>query len=203
MANDFKIHIPPADKSFYSLSALTKADRDLLDVYIMTGLKFPEVWMAFRKDKGTAATERAKANAFFATHDAQDYLEHRFKQITEYLSPVSDDGTCDDGSADKNLKDIISNKDVSKIIDLLKGYAEDPSSEFHFDALKLVANKSLAKMDLDDGLEPPRRYLPVTCDICSYKRFVEQECDDDCDRCKYKKYANENGVKYAPQNQLE
>ena len=57
--------------------------------------------------------------------------------------------------------------------------------------------------DEEVRVESPRRYLPTSCGGCSYKAFCEQECEDLCVYCKFKAYANEQGVDFPKEKQLE
>ena len=50
--------------------------------------------------------------------------------------------------------------------------AEDPET-----VLKLMDKVGLLDGD-EEAEELPRRYLPVTCSECAYRKFVEENCEE-------------------------
>jgi hypothetical protein len=46
------------------------------------------------------------------------------------------------------------------------------------DTMKLFLAKNLKDIQMNSLSEPPRRYLPQSCDSCRYKIFVEENCSD-------------------------
>lgn len=196
MDNDFKIALPPRIKEDIVGSSLSEADFEMLDAFILSPLKFSDVWLKYKGIKGTKTHARAVANEFYSLHDVQSYLEKRKRQLLGWMSPQP---TKEGGKVSKE----ITKDDIDEIKFLMVQAAKDTNNVAHFDALKAVFSKVADTMKLGDDIEPPRRYLPVTCSICPYKIFVEKEAVDMCKLCKYKHFANDNGIVYEKQNQLE
>ena len=197
MAAETKIKFPKAKKR--PDSALSDMDVCMLEVYLFTNLKFWEVWSLF---KGIETTNRSKqqASAFLSTFDAQNYIQDRVKQINDFITPAKPEVQPE---KQEEGEGVITEGDVTYVGKLIMQYAKDPSSDLHFDAIKMIAPKIIDFLKNMTGQKPPERYLPETCSHCRFKRAIEEQCDDDCDLCKYKLYANEHGVEYTPQTQLK
>lgn len=197
MAKDkeYKVHIPAA--VIRPDSILTKADAQMLDVYILSGMKWIEVWMMFKGSTGTKVTNQSKASQFLSLHDVQIYLEERCKQINSFINKQQTPSTST-SSGDYE----VTKEDFKQLLRISVDHAKDVNDPLHIDALKALLSKAAKFLDAEDTQEPPKRYIPVTCSICRYRKFCEEECEDECNKCKYKEYANENGVVFTPQNQL-
>lgn len=186
-----KVKLP--DPNIRPDSIITQADALMLDVYILTGMKWADVWMLFKGKTGTKVSNSAKASQFLGLHDVKIYIEERCKQLNAYI---------DKKPETKKDKPKNTEEDMEYIAHLMFEYAKDPSNPVHFDALKAVFPKIMNYLGTDAKQEPPKRYIAATCSNCRYRQFCEQECVDECEKCRYKEYANEHGVVYTPQNQL-
>lgn len=189
---DYKIKLP--EPNIRPDSRITQPDALMLDMYILTNMKWIDVWMLFKGQVGTKVTNRDKANQYLGLHDTKIYLEERCKQLKECVSKKP--------SKKVEQSDDITKDDFKRILRILVDHAKDETDPLHIDALKALVSKATKFLDAEEEQEPPRRYMPETCRTCRYKKFCEQECEDECDKCKYKEYANEHGVVYTPQNQL-
>lgn len=190
---EYKVGLPAAN--IRADSIITQADALMLDVYILTQMKWIDVWMMFKGKTGTKVANNAKASQYLGLHDVKIYIEERCRQLNAYINKNSTTAATDNNEVTK--------EDFKQILRISVDHAKDVNDPLHIDATKALLPKAVKALEADEVQEPPRRYIPETCSICRYRKFCEQECEDECDLCKYKKYANEHGVEYTPQTQLQ
>lgn len=189
---DYKVKLPLPN--IRPDSRITPPDAQMLDMYILSDMEFTEVWMMFKGKTGTKTTNQSKASQFFALHDTKIYLEERRKQLNDYIENKSGETSTENYEVTKD--------DFKQLLKIAVDHAKNVDDPLHVDALKALLSKAAKFLETEDKQEPPRRYMPETCSNCRYRKFCEQECEDECDKCKYKEYANQNGVSYTPQTQL-
>lgn len=197
MAKDaeYKVALPSAN--IRPDSIITQADALMLDVYILTNMKWVDVWMMFKGKTGTKVANSTKASQYLGLHDVKIYIEERCRQLNAYITKTA---PAVGGTSDSNE---VTKEDFKQILRISVDHAKDVNDPLHIDATKALLPKAVKALEADEKQEPPRRYLPVTCSICRYKIFAEEEAIDECELCKYKQYANEHGVEYTPQTQLQ
>lgn len=163
---------------------LLQEEMDGLSYYVISGCKREFAFLKFiRPDfigsKSSAAVS-SSVTQFFATKDVRDYIDAYKKTIEDLLS---------DKVKPKETKKTIGtieerkSRALSKLVDFVLSEAEkigepdedgtgtDPKSIMEF------ANK-IGLFDQDEQTEEqPRRYLPVTCGECEYRKFVEENCE--------------------------
>lgn len=190
--------IPIKPLGTYKLSV---AEQNCLSWYVLSNCKKDEAFGAFvRPDLiGNPTLLSQYCAQFFASQPALSYISAYEDTIYKMLHPerkkvevlTKEEQDQRNAEAVKKIKDwVVSNADM---IDTM----EEPE-----ELIKIMQRLGMFE---DDTVveESPRRYLPEMCSQCRYKSFVEEECEDDCQFCKYKKYANENGVEYKPERQLD
>lgn len=145
------------------------------------------------------ATLDKYSKAFFDDRRVKEYIQEYEKTLEDALTPkvesISEDE--EDDLATKKKKAV--STFVHYILDQMDNIdlSEDPEL-----VLKMVDKAGILD-DEEVKTEAPRRYLPEMCSNCRYKKFCEEECEDECEICKYKEYANEKGVYYDHKNQLK
>jgi len=164
------IPIRPKGKRF----ALKLEEMDCLTWYLLSGCPREEAFLKFvRPDYiGTknAAIVASACKQFFSMADVQEYMEAYRNTINELSTPKEPKINLDnieDRKARAKTKLVEFAMSLTDNIDS----ADDP--EF---VLKLADKTGL--LDMGDGMiEKPRRYLPVSCGDCEYRKFVEENCD--------------------------
>ena len=195
-----KSKIPMRPSGKYNLSS---PDQDALSWYFLSGESQTEVYRKFiRPDLQTSKAALDKlAKAFFADKEVRKYLSDYEETINALFEPKEKPKPA------KTLTEEEMKERIMKGIDKLKEFAFDQADiidtlEEPGEVIKLWKSLGLFG-DEEEVVEAPRRYLPVQClSECRYRAFVEQECEDLCVYCKYKAYANENGVHYRSEQQL-
>lgn len=109
---------------------------------------------------------------FFASKDARDYLEAYQKTLDEFLHPKQvksePKGTMEERKA----------KAKTKLVEFAMSLADNIEQASDPEFVLKVADKA-GLLDGDEEVEEqPRRYLPVTCSECAYRKFVEENCEE-------------------------
>lgn len=190
----FKLPAQPA-KKIWSLSA---KEMLFLDMTMFLSLPHGDLYRMTVKSDITDAQCRTRASALMTSFDGKDYLEVRTSQLQEHYWPEAERP-----KEKKRGKDGFSEDFVPTVIRKLETIVNNPDDPNYFDGIKVALTKVMKDMETGEMAEPPKRYLPEVCGNCRYKNFVEQECIDECKICKYKAYANDNGVAYTFQDQLD
>ncbi len=194
-----KSKIPMRPSGKYKISA---SDQDALSWYFLSGESQTEVYRKFiRPDLQTSKAALDKlAKAFFAEKEVRKYLSDYEETINALFEPKEKPKMVENKELTEDDKQSAIRAVAHQVIDLARrAGAEDVDIEL---VIKLM-DKLQWLDDKDAAVEPPRRYLAVSCmSECRYRAFVEQECEDLCVYCKYKAYANENGVHYRSEQQL-
>ena len=109
---------------------------------------------------------------FYARKEVKDYLDAYQKTLDEFLHPAAKKtepvGSLEERKAKSKSKAL---EFAMSLLDNIES-AEDP--EF---VLKMADKVGILDSD-EEVEEQPRRYLPVTCNECAYRKFVEENCEE-------------------------
>lgn len=180
---------------------LSQAEQNCLTWYVLSGCKRDEAFAAFvRPDlSGNPTILSQYASQFFASKPANEYADAYTTTIEAVLHPKP----VEVKKLTKEEQEKRNAEAVQKVVEWVISHSDSIDSMEHPE--ELIKMMQRLGMLSDDTIveEAPRRYLPEMCGLtCRYKAFVEKECDDECDFCRYKQYAEENGVHYDPEKQL-
>ena len=181
---------------------LRPEEMDGLSYYVLSGCTREAAFLKFMRPDfiGSKAITAIKAavTQFFASKPVKDYIEAYTQTIQNLLSgaarPKSEQrsGSLEERKARAKTKLVEFAMSLADNIE----QAEDP--EF---VLKMADKCNL--LDGDEEIEEsPRRYLPTSCNSCSYRAFVEENAEWECPRCKYYQFGEKNGVHYEKENIL-
>ena len=109
---------------------------------------------------------------FFASKDVKAYIEAYNKTLDAFLHPVQvksePKGTMEERKA----------KAKTKLVEFAMSLADNINQASDPEFVLKVADKA-GLLDGDEEVEEqPRRYLPVTCSECAYRKFVEENCEE-------------------------
>ena len=183
---------------------LSEAERYALCVFcVFETTKLDAFKLAHPEVVGTKNVLKSRCDEFFASSDVVNFMR-------EYRAMLDEADKAQVKSQEPKLQESDEeweNKKQRALRNLAqKGYrlAENLDDE---DADIDIVVKLFDKLGWLDNeevqVESPRRYLPTSCGGCRYKAFCEQECEDLCVYCKFKTYANEQGVDFPKEKQLE
>ena len=157
-------------------SPLTQDEQNALSWYILSGCSRKDALLLFvRPDmvmsKAKAAVEDY-VKQFYARKEVREYIEEYQKTLDETLHPSArreaPSGTMEERKAKARTKAM---EFAMSLADHIED-AEDPET-----VLKLMDKVGLLDGD-EEVEEQPRRYLPVTCSECAYRKFVEENCEE-------------------------
>lgn len=162
-------------KSAVFSQRLRQEEMDGLTYFVLSGCSRELAFLKFiRPDfigKKSSASLDAAVKEFFSSKDAKDYIDAYKLTLDEFLSPKS-----------------AAKPPVAEDIETRKALAKNKLTEFatelveHIDSAKdpefvlKVADKVGLLGEDTVQEEAPRRYLPVTCSECVYRKFVEENC---------------------------
>lgn len=154
---------------------LKPEEMDGLSYYVLSGCSRETAFLKFMRpdflgSKATAVIKNTVAQ-FFATKDVKDYIE-AYKQTIEDLLNHKPDKSEPAGSMEER-KARAKTRLVEFAMSLADNIEQAEDPEF---VLKMADKCNLLDGD-EEVEEQPRRYLPVTCSECAYRKFVEENCD--------------------------
>ena len=158
------------------VSSLKQGEQTCLTWFVLSGCSRREAYLAFARPdfllSGTKPVVEASMKEFFASKDARDYLEAYQKTLDEFLHPnqvkSEPKGTMEERKA----------KAKTKLVEFAMSLADniEQASDPEF-VLKVADKAGLLEGD-EEVEEQPRRYIPVTCSGCAYRKFVEENCEE-------------------------
>lgn len=173
MANSSKIPLRPADFA----TSLTQSEQSCLTWYVLSGCSRKDAFITFARPD--MLNSRAKAaiddyvKQFFARKDVKDYIMAYDATIKEYLHPTKKDEPKTDTVSVEEKK----TRALTKLVEYVLAEANHIEESDDPKAILDYANK-IGIFDMGEKAEElPRRYLPVTCGECEYRKFVEENCE--------------------------
>lgn len=165
--------IPLRPENF--VSPLQQSEQTALSWYVISGCSKKDAFIAFVRPDMFESKAKAAVDdyikQFFARKDVKEYIEAYQQTLNKFLhpAPVKEKQTIsiEERKAKAKTKLIEFAMTLTDNIE----QAEDP--EF---VLKMADKAGILDGD-DEVEEQPRRYLPVSCDGCAYRKFVEENCE--------------------------
>ena len=157
---------------------LRPEEMDCITWVILSGCPKEDAFLKFvRPDyigsKATAAMKDA-VKQFFAMADVQKYADSYRSAIKKLLD--KEERNFDDIKKPQTLEERKARakaKLVEFAMDLADNINQADDPEF---VLKMADKAGILEQE-DQADELPRRYLPVTCNECEYRKFVEENCE--------------------------
>ena len=182
---------------------LRPEEMDCITWVILSGCPKEDAFLKFvRPDyigsKATAAMKDA-VKQFFAMADVQKYADAYRSAIKKLLD--KEERNFDDIKKPQTLEERKA-RAKTKLVEFAMNLADniDQADDPEF-VLKMADKCNLLDGD-EEVEESPRRYLPTSCNSCSYRAFVEENAEWECPQCKYYQFGEKNGVHYEKENIL-
>lgn len=183
---------------------------DIMDYYL-TYRKYPHKLITQNVPEYAKASYKKTAEWFDDLRSMDDgayYLEQRHLQVRDYQYPNE---AVIESTPEKDIETI--EEFVDKFaVTFLKNSAEvigDTKNPAYLDLQKQFVKWLTDYNSKNNLIEAARRYLAVSCDICTYRVFVERGKEDTklegiCNLCKYRNFAVAKGCEIFPyKTQLE
>lgn len=154
---------------------LTVEEMDGLSYYVLSGCQREIAFLKFiRPDfigsKANAAV-KAAVSQFFANKEVKDYIEAYKRTIEELLNPPEKKERVSGNTEERKARA------KTKLVEFAVSLADHIEDAEDPEAVLKIADK-VGLLEQDEAIEEiPRRYLPVTCNMCEYRKFVEENCE--------------------------
>lgn len=167
--------IPLRPKDFSS--PLSQQEQACLTWFVLSGCTKKEAFVTFARPDMLGSKAKAAVDdfvkQFFARKESKDYISAYEDTLSEILNGKRRESRPDDGASVEEKK----SRALSKLVEYVLAesenidYADDPKAILEY------ANK-IGIFDVGEKVEErPRRYLPVSCGECAYRKFVEENCE--------------------------
>lgn len=158
-------------------SPLKQGEQSCLTWFLLSGCSRWEAYLAFARPdlmvSGSKPMVESLIKEFFASKDAKEYLEAYQSTIDSFLHPKPVQSKSPETLEERKAK--AKTKLVEFAMSLANNIEDAGDPEF---VLKVADKAGLLDGD-EEVEEQPRRYLPVTCGDCAYRKFVEENCDEE------------------------
>lgn len=157
-------------------SPLSQEEQNALSWYVLSGCPRKDALLIFVRPDMLASKAKAAVEdyvkQFYARKEVKEYIEAYQATLDAVLHPVAKVekpvGSLEERKARAKTRATEFAMSLAENID----QADDPEY-----VLKLMDKVGL--LDGDEQVEEqPRRYLPVTCNECAYRKFVEENCEE-------------------------
>lgn len=166
--------IPMRPEGF--VSSLQQPEQTALTWYVLSGCTKKDAFFAFCRPDMMASKAKAAVEdyvkQFYARKEVKDYIEAYQATLDAVLHPVAKKETPVGSLEERKAK--AKAKATEFAITLADNIDQADDPDF---VLKLLDKVGI--LDGDEQVEEqPRRYLPVTCSECAYRKFVEENCEE-------------------------
>lgn len=166
-----KIPLRPADY----VSVLSQPEQSALTWFVISGCTKKDAFITFARPDMLSSKAQAAIDdyvkQFFARKESKEYIDAYEKTLNDAIHPKAVK-TTPSGSIEER-KSRAKTKLVEFAMSLANNIEQAEDPEF---VLKVADKAGL--LDMSDEIEElPRRYLPVTCSECEYRKFVEENCE--------------------------
>lgn len=165
--------IPLRPEGFFS--TLTQPEQSALTWFVISGCSRKDAFVTFARPDMLGSKAKAAIDEyvkqFFARKEVKEYIDAYQKVLDGALhpkmTPVKQSGSMEERKA----------KAKTKLVEFAMTLADNIEQADDPEFVLKVADKA-GLLDGDEEVEEqPRRYLPVTCSSCEYRKFVEENCE--------------------------
>lgn len=166
--------IPLRPKDFFT--PLTQAEQSCLTWYVISGCTKKDAFITFARPDMLGSKAKAAIDdyikQFFSQKEVSAYLDAYEATLNSFLHPTpvkqQPSGSMEERKA----------KAKTKLVEFAMTLANDIETAEDPESVLKIADK-IGLLDQDEIVdEQPRRYLPVSCNICEYRKFVEENCEE-------------------------
>ena len=156
---------------------LTPGEQTALTWYVLSGCSKDEAFLTFARpdmaDSKAKAVVKETIKQFYARAEVKDYLMAYRTTIEDFVDPKRKEKEPVESGTIEEKK----TRALTKLVEYVLGEAENINTTDDPKAILDYANR-IGLFDADEvRVEQPRRYLPVTCSGCEYRKFVEENCE--------------------------
>lgn len=157
---------------------LTPGEQTCLTWLVLSGCSKDEAFLLFARPD--MAESKAKAvvketiKQFYARAEVKEYLTAYRTTIEDFVNPKRKEKEPVQSGTIEEKK----TRALTQLVEYVLGEAENINTAEDPKAILDFANK-IGLFDAEERVEEqPRRYLPISCGACEYRKFVEENCDE-------------------------
>ena len=155
---------------------LSQPEQAALTWYVLSGCTKKEAFITFARpdmlDSKAKAAVDDFVKQFFARKECIEYIDAYKETLDKFLHPAAKKETPVGSLEERKAK--AKSKALEFAMSLVDSIEQAADPEF---VLKMADKVGI--LDGDEQVEEqPRRYLPVTCSECAYRKFVEENCEE-------------------------
>lgn len=157
------------------VSNLSQPEQTCLTWFVLSGCTRKEAYLAFAHPEfmvsGSKPAFASSMKEFFASKEAKEYIEAYQKTLNNFLHPAQGKAKATGSMEERKAKA------KTKLVEFAMTLADNIDQADDPEFVLKVADKAGLLDGEDEVVEQPRRYLPVTCSACEYRKFVEENCE--------------------------
>ena len=166
--------IPLRPKDY--ISSLSPNEQLCLTWFVISKCPRKEAFIRFARPdlalSGSSPSVDNRVKEFFASKDAKEYIEAYERTLDSLLRPAPEARSESKGNIEERKA-----RAKTKLVEFAMSLADNIENAGDPEFVLKIADKA-GLLDIEEKVEEqPRRYLPVTCDGCEYRRFVEENCE--------------------------
>ncbi len=157
---------------------LSPGEQTCLTWYVLSGCPKEDAYLTFARpdmaDSKAKAVVKETIRQFYARADVKDYLMAYRTTIEDFVNPKRrEKEPVQSGTLEEKKT-----RALTQLVEYVLGEAENITTAEDPKAILDYANR-IGLFEVEEvKAEEPRRYLPVTCSGCAYRKFVEENCDE-------------------------
>lgn len=157
------------------VSPLSQPEQSCLTWYVISGCSRKDAFITFARpdmlDTKAKAALDEYVKQFFARKEVKEYIEAYEKTVNDAIRPKAVKEAPSASIEERKAKA------KTKLVEFAMSLADNIEQADDPEFVLKVADKA-GLLDMDEEVdELPRRYLPVTCGECAYRKFVEENCE--------------------------
>lgn len=157
------------------VSPLTQSEQTALTWCVLSGASRRDSYLTFARpdllgSKSKAAVED-HIKQFYSRKEVKEYIEAYQKTMDAILHPQPSEEKPSVSMEERTRMTMTKVREFAITLANNIEQAEDPEY-----VIKLL--DKLGMIGEEEAEEQPRRYLPVTCNECAYRKFVEENCEE-------------------------
>lgn len=182
------------------VSGLTQDEQSALTWFVISGCSRKDAFVTFARPDMLASKAKAAIDEyvkqFFSRKECIAYIDAYRQTLDNFLNQKKEEAKVSGSLEERKAKA------KTKLIEFAMSLADNIESADDPEFVLKMADKCNL-LDSDEQIEEvPRRYLPTSCNSCSYRAFVEENAEWECPQCKYYKFGEDNGIHFEKENML-
>lgn len=166
--------IPLRPKDY--ISSLSSNEQACLTWFVISKCTRKEAFLRFARPdlalSNSSPSVESHVKEFFASKDAKEYIEAYEKTLDNFLHPAPETPSEPKGNIEERKA-----RAKTKLVEFAMSLADNIENAGDPEFVLKIADKA-GLLDIEEKVEEqPRRYLPVTCEDCEYRKFIEENCE--------------------------